>query len=585
MNRIARIVRQWLPLAVLGGTLLLGTTGASGSGPVTEAWVARHHGSGAGFDEAQAVVVDADGNVIVTGRSHGGATGEDYATIKYDGVTGAPLWTAHYDGPVSSKDRANAVAVDANGDIFVTGGSYGAIGRDDAEFDFATVKYDGDTGAPLWVARYNGPGFHVDEARAIAIDASGDVVITGYSYGGDATWSDFATIKYSGATGDQLWVSRYNGPATGDDLPRAVALDPFGDVVVTGETWTGRSLMAPPDFATVKVDGATGAHLWTSLYNGPGAGQDQARDIAVDGNGDVVITGASAGTTQNDDTATIKYAGGLGTELWVARYTGPGGIGAEALALDSSGNVVIGGTFRASATNLDFGTLKLDGTSGVTLWAARYDGPAADFDAIRDVTVDGAGNVIVTGYSTGDANDTYDIATIKYAGPTGACLWTVRYSAPTTGNDGGNAVVVDAAGDVVVTGKSYRSDTNYDYVTIKYSEPRPAADVTGSCQVTRGGLRKNLRTGRYAQVVTVKNTSAAILPGPVSLVLDQLSANASLFNRTGLTSATSPTGSPYRDSAASLSPGASVSYTLDYTNPANAPITWTPRILAGSGGR
>lgn len=112
-----------------------------------------------------------------------------------------------------------------------------------------------------------------------------------------------------------------------------------------------------------------------------------------------------------------------------------------------------------------------------------------------------------------------------------------------------------------------------------------AVNVTTQVQVTRGGFRRNATTGRYTQTVTLKNIGASAIPGPISLVLNSLSSNTGLYNKTGTTSATNPTGSPYKDTTGSLAPGVSVSLTLEFTNPTNAAITYTTRVLAGTGTR
>jgi hypothetical protein len=84
-----------------------------------------------GDDEPAAILVDAKGNVCVTGYSVGIGTGSDYATICYSAV-GLPLWTNRYNGLPSNADAAKAIAADADGNIFVTGLS---------DNGFATVKY------------------------------------------------------------------------------------------------------------------------------------------------------------------------------------------------------------------------------------------------------------------------------------------------------------------------------------------------------------------------------------------------------------------------------------------------------------
>jgi Divergent InlB B-repeat domain len=112
-------------------------------------------------------------------------------------------------------------------------------------------------------------------------------------------------------------------------------------------------------------------------------------------------------------------------------------------------------------------------------------------------------------------------------------------------------------------------------------------DVSTLITVTRGGFVFNLGTGRYAQTVTLSNNSAVTLTGTFSLVLDSLSANATLFNENGATDASfPPAGSPYINApAATLAPGQSTSIALQFTDPTKAAITYNTRVLAGPGPR
>ena len=99
-------------------------------------WVARYNGPGNYYDNARAIAVGPKGNVYVTGDSYGSGTGRDYATVKYDG-DGNEVWAARYSGPGNNDDRADAIAVDPFGNVYVTGYSYGSGIRR----DYATVKY------------------------------------------------------------------------------------------------------------------------------------------------------------------------------------------------------------------------------------------------------------------------------------------------------------------------------------------------------------------------------------------------------------------------------------------------------------
>ena len=114
-----------------------------------------------------------------------------------------------------------------------------------------------------------------------------------------------------------------------------------------------------------------------------------------------------------------------------------------------------------------------------------------------------------------------------------------------------------------------------------------ASDITGLITVTHGGYVYNLATQRFAQTLTLANTSTSTIIGPISLVVENLSSNATLFNLTGLTdSFLPPIRLPYiNTTAASLAPGQSVSVTLQFTNPSKAAITYTTRVIAGPGVR
>jgi hypothetical protein len=88
-----------------------------------------------------------------------------------------------------------------------------------------------ETAIQAWVQRYNAPG-NYNIARAEAVDGSNNVIVTGYSTGSGGNW-DYATIKYSSA-GVPLWTNRYNGPGNGTNEASAVAVDHSGNVIVAG---------------------------------------------------------------------------------------------------------------------------------------------------------------------------------------------------------------------------------------------------------------------------------------------------------------------------------------------------------------
>src|SRR6185369_12992590 len=124
-------------------------------------------------------------------------------------------------------DVPTAVVVDASGNVAVTG--YSNNGNDN---DYYTAKYAAATGALLWEKRYNSPANGDDVAQEIAVDASGNIVVTGCSAGG------YYTAKYAAANGTLLWEKRYNSPANGNGA-QAVTVDASGNVAVTGRSSNG----------------------------------------------------------------------------------------------------------------------------------------------------------------------------------------------------------------------------------------------------------------------------------------------------------------------------------------------------------
>lgn len=175
-----------------------------------------------------AIAVDIGGNVYVTGCITTGVyPNTDYATIKYNNL-GATMWLRRYHGSDSTgQDEATALAIDNSGNIYVTGKSYNS----GSNYDYLTIKYDslGDT---IWVRTYNGPGNGFDVARGVAVDNDGNVYVTGRSYD-TTTGEDYAVVKYNNSGGEE-WVQRYNGPMNNEDDAYAIAVDNKGYVYVTG---------------------------------------------------------------------------------------------------------------------------------------------------------------------------------------------------------------------------------------------------------------------------------------------------------------------------------------------------------------
>lgn len=421
---------------------------------MTAEWSKRYNGSGNDIDVAQSITVDAAGNIYVAGLSIGSGTGRDYLTIKYNSA-GVEQWGSRYNGTGNGDDVAHGVGVDAQGNVYVGGYSWGGA----SNYDYTVVKYNS-SGAQQWVQRYNGPGNGYDYAYSFKVDAAGNSYITGESVGANY---DYCTIKYNSA-GVEEWVSRFNGSQNGYDRANSIAIDGAGNVYVTGRSqWLGND----NDYVTIKYN-SLGVYQWGQLYNGAANDWDEAHSIAADEAGNVYVTGYSITSGTYSDYATVKY-NSAGVEQWAGRYseTGTNSDKAYAIAVDGSGNVfVTGRIFSGSNSNWNYGTVKYN-SAGTREWVSTYDGPGIYVDIAYAIAVDNEGNVYVTGSS--DELVTADYATVKY-NTVGAQQWAARYNG--TGNEGdhANALVVDAASNVYVTGASFGIGSSDDYVTVKYSQ-------------------------------------------------------------------------------------------------------------------
>ncbi|HEY3250455.1 MAG TPA: SBBP repeat-containing protein, partial [Ignavibacteria bacterium] len=208
------------------------------------------------FDFAWDIAIDGNGNICVTGSSYSTNNLPDFVTIKYNS-SGDTLWVRRYNGPENNWDAAHSLVIDAANNIYVTGVSYNSS----TDFDYVTIKYS-PSGAQQWIATYDGPANSEDWAVDIALDAASNVYVTGYSLG-SGTFYDYATVKYN-SSGVQQWVARYNGPGNTKDNAAGLAVDPIGNVYVTGASGEGSPNLS--DYVTVKYN-SSGVEQWVGRYS------------------------------------------------------------------------------------------------------------------------------------------------------------------------------------------------------------------------------------------------------------------------------------------------------------------------------
>ncbi len=407
--------------------------------------------------------MDAAGNVVVVGDfsnaidfgggSLASAGGLDVFVAKYD-ANGAHQWSVRLGG--TSDDVAYAVAVDGSGSVFVTGGF-----RDTVDFGGGNLVSAGSY--DIFLAKFNASGVHQwskrfgdaseDLGRGVAVDGSGNVLVTGYFYGtanfggGNLTSagsSDIFLAKYD-ASGVHQWSRRFGGSS--EDSGYAVALDGLGNVLVTGY-FTGTASLGSGNLVSAGFDdvflakySASGAHQWSRSFGG--SFQDLGRGVAVDGAGNVFLTGSFA-TTANFGGANLVCSGAAdivlakytpnGVHTWSKRFGSSGSDFAKGVAVDVSGNVVVTGQFEFS---VDFGGTTWFSAGSTDMFVAKFKGNGAHFysrgfggtsdDYGGAVAVDGSGNAVVTGWFF---STTMDFGAGNVSNSGGSDIFIAKYKDP-----------------------------------------------------------------------------------------------------------------------------------------------------------
>jgi len=336
----------------------------------------------------QGMVVDAAGVSYVTGIS-GSSSNTDITTAAY-APDGTLLWSRVWDGPFSWHDQSRGIALGPGGLVYVTGntpgpGSYARV---------VVLAYDGATGTLVKSFEYtSGPGIS-EHGQSVAVDAAGGIYVAGGTVGdgGDALVLAFE------ANGQLRWQRTWDGPAGGpytQDSALEVLIDPSGDPVVLIH---GVMASLHPDYVVIKYAAATGLTKWQATWGVSGG--DYPRDMEIDAQGDVYVTGI--GIDFQDKFSTIKLDGSDGSLLWQAYdWTGYHN-GVAGLALDGQGGVYVTGSVDPdgdeSNLNDNIYTVKRDAQGGALLWTHLYGANCLGcYDFSGDVIVDAAGHAFVAG--------------------------------------------------------------------------------------------------------------------------------------------------------------------------------------------
>jgi hypothetical protein len=356
--------------------------------------------------------------------------------------------------------------------------------------DVFLAKYS-PSGSPAWSRSIGGNAS--DSAKAVAVDSSGNVAVTGSQASSSADYgagllpsrggSDIFVAKYS-SSGGYLWAKTLG--STGSDSGAGVATDGGGNVFVTGyfdlsvDFGVGSLTSAGSKDAFLVKYSSAGAHVFSRRIGSTGF--DQGSAVATDGSGNVVVTGYFSGTI-NCGGANLTSAGlgdlfvakysATGQHLWSKRFGGTGDDIVYGIAVDTAGDVVLTGQFTntvnfgdtalTALTSAGYGDVflaKLLGGSGGHSWSKRF-GSTTRTDVAYGVAVDGGRNVAITGFFGYGADfgggmlvaQDYDIFVAKYD-PAGTHISSKRYGDPPGQYAGqfGTAIAMSSGGNMFITG-------------------------------------------------------------------------------------------------------------------------------------
>lgn len=263
-------------------------------------------------DEGLSIALDKNGNPCVTGycTNNNGIT--NIITLKYN-QGGDVIFSKMYDGPEALGSRAFGIVVDSDNFIYVAG----YVTTSAKKEDIVVVKY-GPQGAIKWSKAYDGGNSGEDKAFGIAVDESDNIYVAGYVSADNSGSNTDAVLLKINSNGNIKWEETYDGEGNeSEDKAWGIVVDDSkNSIYITGQTSTQNNGL---DYLTVKYN-FSGTQKWSSTYNGPGNGSDVANAIALLPGNKVIVTGASWGTNQNHDYATVKI-NNQGYNVDVNRYS------------------------------------------------------------------------------------------------------------------------------------------------------------------------------------------------------------------------------------------------------------------------
>jgi uncharacterized delta-60 repeat protein len=350
-----------------------------------------YSGTGEGEDRAFGIAVDELDNVYLTGQVSMSGRGLELIVLKYN-KNGNLLWESTYGATDQNFDDAGlAITLDRNSRPYITG----YCTDPDGARKIVTIRFS-TNGNIAWANIEDGSGSMDSQSFGIAVDETNNIYVTGYVT--TSTGKDIIIIKYT-QNGNVKWSYIQDGGSGEDDVAFGIAVDDNNKLYVTGYT-TVDSTQNNTDVVLMKVT-PTGTLSWMQTYSeGTGISTNKAFGIVVDEQDRIFITGETSNSAQGTNYLTLRY-NTSGTKIWSSVYNGPGNGDDYANAVKNLTNskIVVTGASWGTNENFDYATLNINKSNGHVSTEYRYSFSGNSNDLAKDVAVSPDNSIYVTGYS------------------------------------------------------------------------------------------------------------------------------------------------------------------------------------------
>jgi uncharacterized delta-60 repeat protein len=323
-----------------------------------------------------------------------------------------------YNGPASGRDYATDVAVGPDGSIYVAGASTGT----GTGLDFTVLCYSPEESL-RWAYRWNRSGSSDDVARAVAVGPDGNIYAAGFTVN-PVPYYDVAVLSLT-PDGNLRWAVVHAGEGGYEDSASAIAVDADNNVYTAG---VGDDIFGEnTEFTVLSFEPDTGGLRW--VYVASADYIDEATDVAVGPDSTVFASGVLWSGASRSAFAVAAVNTGDGSQRWLSRFT-HGEDDSRAAAVACRDNRLYAAGHTGGSFN-DFTVVAHDPDSGDRQWTWYYN-PATNLsDKALDVAVGPDGSAYACGRSV-DTTVTQRFTVARVA-PDGSARWVYT---DTTGPQG-----------------------------------------------------------------------------------------------------------------------------------------------------